>query len=218
MAMLLNTGQSIVAQRNAQFQANSKNTHVAKLSELTNGPGFELTAFVDKEAISALLDQTGSEGIWIYPAVEVDLNDDLCMIAVGADTNRIELRDEKDNFCFCCYTDASKSTRQISIGEGAEMVNDRRPKNTIKNRAAFQDIVNNDRLKALFHREQVSKILEEPGDRIRLDIVDLNFTDSTDAVRTVAMTPADNQGVNQGDMMASLMPCPPSCPDDGGYL
>lgn len=218
MAMLLNTGQSIAAQINAEFKADGNNTLSAEISKLENGPGFELTAFVDKDAIRALLNQSGSEGIWLYPAVEVDLNDDLCIVAVAAGADRIELRDTNKNFCFCCYTDVTKSTRQISIGEGGEMVNDRRPNNTIKNRAAFQDIVNNDKLKALFHRDQVQQILDEPGDKIRMDIVDLDFTDSKAAVRTVAMTPANNQGVDQGNMTASLLPCPPECPDDGGYL
>ena len=218
MAMLLSTGKSISVLANTQFQDNGNNTHDATVAELRNGPGHELTTFIEKDAVRTLLGQKGGAGIWIYPAVEVDLNDDLCMVAVASGADRIELRNENENICFCCYTDASKSTREISITEGGNMVNDRRPNNTIKNRAAFKDLVNDDRLKALFHRQQVQELLDESGDMIRMEVVDMEFDDQSSPIRTIALASADRTGSAPGKLAASLMPCPPDCPDDGGYL
>ncbi len=161
----------------------------------------DLSAKFSRQHIYSLLEMTGCAGVRIYPAAN---HNELVMIAVGVDGDDNDMKDSNHS----CYIANANESNLFSINglsdaiEGIGSSTD--TIQTLENIQRSRNYM--ERLKVIF---KDSFFTGKPFDEMLFEVVDLTFQNETEPDKTI--TAQRIGGVNAGELVASLLPCPPNC-------
>jgi hypothetical protein len=176
--------------------------------------------FYTREDLDELLAQPDSQGIRIYPVI--DLNGNISTLAVATDSERNDMVKGVHHPCFVSngFAPASK----LSEEEGGKAVN-RYDAHLVDTPGELgfalteqrsRELTDPNYSKVFFTRKDIKALLGDDSKGIRFYTTKIKFNNRSRSVPTLTAVSVNSNEEENSTALMSALPCPPNC--GGGYV